>query len=316
MEGDPLLRPRWGTFSVIDHQQPAALIPEILLYDRLVFPVPTADDRPRWIDEGWKPELLDERLKELEGLVHAAKWTPKLREEWAARWEQMKTLGYETRGVAMGQTPAVLALSAFNDQVPPPIMIVAYQDPAAAKADVALTEYRHLKSSKPPDAKEPNAREREHAELQREVRALFERRLDMPAVMHPYDTYKKAIALAHDAKYQHARRSLFAWEDDVVAKGWPSEAAVKKLEELVDAHDDFIRSHFAKTLKRSVYRIVEFAASPAVSHATGEPLLGLAASGVVKLVGARLPEMSAKPGDPLDQPSAALHKAISVMYHE
>jgi hypothetical protein len=34
-----MTRERWGTFSVIDHKDPAELIPEVLLYDRLVIPV-------------------------------------------------------------------------------------------------------------------------------------------------------------------------------------------------------------------------------------------------------------------------------------
>lgn len=32
------IRLRWGTFSVLDHIDHARLIPEILSYDRLVFP--------------------------------------------------------------------------------------------------------------------------------------------------------------------------------------------------------------------------------------------------------------------------------------
>lgn len=304
MDDEHLLRPRWGTFSVIDHQDPATLIPEILFYDRLVFPVPTDNaDRKRWTDNGWKPDLLDTRLTELEGLVHATPWTPQLRNEWGARWEQMKKLGHDTEKVAMGLTPMVLAMTVIGDDVPPPIMIAAYQEPAMARADVALTEH-------------PETKGKGHEELRREIRALFERRLDMPVVMRPYETYKKAIALAHDAKYQHARRSLFAWEDQVVAAEWPTGAAVKKLEELVDAHDEFIRSHFAKTVRRSVFRVVEFAAGTVVAAATDNPIAGLGAAGVVKLVGARLPEITAEPADPLAQPGAALHRAISVMYHE
>jgi hypothetical protein len=49
---------------------------------------------------------------------------------------------------------------------------------------------------------------RPREELDWEVRALFERRLDMPDVMHPYQAYEKAIGLAHNPKYQ-PRRSLF-----------------------------------------------------------------------------------------------------------
>lgn len=33
-------RERWGTFSVIDHRSIETLVPEVLLYDRLVIPTP------------------------------------------------------------------------------------------------------------------------------------------------------------------------------------------------------------------------------------------------------------------------------------
>jgi hypothetical protein len=110
---------------------------------------------------------------------------------------------------------------------------------------------------------------RPREEFDWEVRALFERRLDMPIVMHPYQAYEKAIALAHNPKYQ--------------------QASLKNLEQLVDAHDDLIRSTFNKTVKRSIFRVVEFALPSVVTHSTGQPLVALAAVGLMKLVEARLP---------------------------
>jgi hypothetical protein len=92
--------------------------------------------------------------------------------------------------------------------------------------------------------------------------------------------------------------------------------SLMRLEELVDAHDEFIKSSFAQTVKRSVCRVVEFATGSIEGYATGNPLMGLAAGGAMKLVGARLPMISAEPGDSLAQPGAALHKAISVMFHD
>src|ERR1035438_7186759 len=42
-----------------------------------------------------------------------------------------------------------------------------------------------------------------------------------------------------------------------VSKEWQTESALKNLEQLVDAHDDLIRSTFNKTVKRSIFREVE-----------------------------------------------------------
>ena len=307
---DEIQRPRWGTFSVIDHKDTAALVPEILLYDRLVFPVPDGDaETKRWSEAGRDLDLLKLRLDELQGLVHTTPWTKELHDDWSLRWEHMKKLGQDTQTVAMGITPMVLAMSAFSDHFPPPIMIAAYQDPIMAKVDLTLSE---AFPAPEPSLKPSSALD----ELESKVRALFERRLDMPIVMHPYQTYQKAIKLAHDMKYQQARRSLFDWEDKILASQIPIDAALKELEHLVDTHDEFIKMAFEKTVKRNIYRVAEFGASALVAHYTGRDLAGAATEGVLRLVGAKLPMLDTKPPDPLAQPSAALHKAISVMFHE
>ena len=42
----------WGTFAVDDHLGKRAFVADVLLYDRLVIPVPDARERERWIAIG------------------------------------------------------------------------------------------------------------------------------------------------------------------------------------------------------------------------------------------------------------------------
>src|ERR1700740_3302090 len=57
----------WGTFSVKDHCQSNAFVREVLLFDRLVLPVPSDEhERSRWRHpnpkvpaETWDPDRLD-----------------------------------------------------------------------------------------------------------------------------------------------------------------------------------------------------------------------------------------------------------------
>jgi len=61
----------WGTFSVKDHCLPNTFVREVLLFDRLVLPVPdTAEEQRRWehpnaadLGETWDPEQLDTLIK-------------------------------------------------------------------------------------------------------------------------------------------------------------------------------------------------------------------------------------------------------------
>jgi hypothetical protein len=125
MEEKSMLRPRWRTFSVSAHNDLASLIPEILLYDRLVFPIPTDDDdQERWEKNKRNLDQLDKRILELGDLAHPTPWTREWCDEWSTRWERLQQLVRDTKGLAMNLTPQVLAFaSVWNDRFPPPIMI-------------------------------------------------------------------------------------------------------------------------------------------------------------------------------------------------
>jgi len=57
-----MVKQRWAALSVIDHIDTAKLIPDILMYDRLV--VPTPSPKANWPAE-WNSKLQEERLKML-----------------------------------------------------------------------------------------------------------------------------------------------------------------------------------------------------------------------------------------------------------
>jgi hypothetical protein len=86
----------WGTFSVKDHCQPNAFVREVLLFDRLVLPVPENDqERTRWLhpnaqdpEETWDPERLD-RLRDILGTqdvpaqpAPAGGWLARMGRQW------------------------------------------------------------------------------------------------------------------------------------------------------------------------------------------------------------------------------------------
>jgi hypothetical protein len=83
----------WGTFSVRDHLQPCAFVADVLLYDRLVVPVPPADDpveRQRWIDNRWDPDRQDAILDVLGDLAKRVEWNAERRAAWGADYVAAK----------------------------------------------------------------------------------------------------------------------------------------------------------------------------------------------------------------------------------
>jgi len=76
----------WGTFSVKDHCDLRAFVAEVMLYDRLVIPVPpNATERARWEDLGWDPARLEKALEILGGRAFAVSWDELRQASWKNR---------------------------------------------------------------------------------------------------------------------------------------------------------------------------------------------------------------------------------------
>lgn len=82
----PADRPRWGTYSVKGHTELARLIPDLLMYDVIVFPSPDTDEQfTRWDNKGWAPDLLASRVTQLGDHAVVCPWNETLRRLWESR---------------------------------------------------------------------------------------------------------------------------------------------------------------------------------------------------------------------------------------
>lgn len=78
----------WGTFSVKDHCEANAFVAEVMLYDRLVIPVPPdEDERARWDAQKWQPKRLEKILKILGDRAYVVKWDAERQARWKSRYE-------------------------------------------------------------------------------------------------------------------------------------------------------------------------------------------------------------------------------------
>src|SRR5262245_23696369 len=73
----------WGVYAVTDHKVHRAFVADVLLYERLVVPVPPAGTR--W-PAAWDAERQAKLLARLGTIVHRVPWTPERRQEFQARW--------------------------------------------------------------------------------------------------------------------------------------------------------------------------------------------------------------------------------------
>lgn len=79
----------WGTFSVSDHLAQRPFIADVLLYDRLVVPVP-GDDIDRWHQNGWQPSKQASLLNVLADgdLVRQVVWDAGIRDDFERAWRE------------------------------------------------------------------------------------------------------------------------------------------------------------------------------------------------------------------------------------
>jgi hypothetical protein len=83
----------WGTFSVVDHLRTQPFVADVLLYDRLVVPVPSDDaEAARWSARHRQPDLQTDLIGILGAHVVPVPWSLQLHDDWAARYgEQSKS---------------------------------------------------------------------------------------------------------------------------------------------------------------------------------------------------------------------------------
>jgi hypothetical protein len=118
----------WATYSVKDHLDPRALAADIMLFDRLVFPVPlNAEMRfdladptqpvpvnwspnpaewARWEHEDWQPKLQESVLALIDPVLRKVPWDGSHQEQW--RQEYAKATADHLPGYAFAATRTVL----------------------------------------------------------------------------------------------------------------------------------------------------------------------------------------------------------------
>jgi hypothetical protein len=87
----------WGTFSVRDHMRKRAFVAEVLLYEKLVVPVPPDEYLEEWITNRWQPRRL-KRLVDILGPEHCieVQWDNNNRNEWESIYKSGLSNDYNT----------------------------------------------------------------------------------------------------------------------------------------------------------------------------------------------------------------------------
>ena len=237
---------RWGALSVKDHSDPSVLVPNVLLYDRLILPVPSdAKEKTRWANTGWHPELLLERLKTLGSLAIKRPWDEQRIRRFKERMAEIREIGDDASDAvkevqeALGYqlTRRVLAQEPVKD-LPPGVtradVVAAYQSELDFQADFKL-EHR----------KDDVAR----------LGLLFAQKLAVPDDLDGEEALVRAVKLSNNTDFRENRQALYDWQWKVLKQEKTPEEAIEQMNQLVERYNERVKEAMGKVYLKYAFTV-------------------------------------------------------------
>ena len=222
----------WGTCSVKDHKLPGAFVAEVLLYDKLLIPVPptladgvSAEDveseRERW-SKHWDPERQKRMLEILGDRADAIPWTAERQVEWQkcmeAQVADARRDGYFATGTVLQRFAPVMARSV--------VAVSQYHSVAELNKGARIRRVE-------PHERLPGS----------SLMAVLGYELLLPDDPEQDDDdfklLRDAVKVACDGKFREKRRALYDWQQDFLSAEGETDAAsiesaVTEMKRLVD----------------------------------------------------------------------------------
>lgn len=280
----------WGTFSVADHLRPRAFVSDVLVYNRLLVPVPEDNDFDGWEMQGWRPGLQRTVLDILNqgGVrVEEIKWDDERREAYQARIKGSKSdmAAGAASDVAMIQgsppdTPAQyitrMVLVDFRNAerdraiirgVPPsPVDIVA----AYGNAEEFLTGTGATATAELPASPE-------------DLLGGFVWPFAIPeeSSRSDLDLLKRAVEFTSKPQVEAYRQAFHRWRGKVVRDEQSPVEAASELQHEIDAYANWVRNSGHETVVRTacVVLTIGMGVAAALMPVVGLPIVATAAIG-------------------------------------
>lgn len=265
-----MAKQRWATFSVADHLDLRALVPDVLLFDRLVFPYPAdQDEEANWAMKKWDPKLLQYCLVELAELVYPVEWGEGQHQEFDSNMERaanidklpvspVKWKGDKVDDAKRWEIEKYMTRSMLRDKILEErgadyLVMPCYRSQEAFLKDQKMR-------ITPADS---NSR--------REALAmLVGQKMRVPDAADPKVALKLATNLARDAGYQRCRRALFNWQETVIQRDQSIRDDAQELDDLISDLNNYIATQKAKERSQWIFFVLKRLVSiPELAHPLG-----------------------------------------------
>jgi hypothetical protein len=278
------MRERWGAFSVRDHISIAPFVSEVLLYDRLIIPVPDPDDKQAevdWANQGWQPEALHECLDVLkvktdraDGLALTVPWDNSKRERFKSQMSMAAALATQQRNPDQGyymdsfQMTRTLLKDEFRPALPPGVSkawtVAAYASTKAFQEDVPKSQ----------------------GDRGTRLAVLLSHRFLTPTQSDPkHEMLKRAVDLAVTDDFRRKRSRFYEWQEDIIQEEISDAKAIEELEQILTAYNEATRKAFDEVVEKYAFTVIPIGltVAGAVLAGPGPGLLIAGALGLVEL---------------------------------
>jgi hypothetical protein len=247
-EGAVMAKARRATFSVADHLNFRALVPDVLLFDRLVFPCPADEaEEARWSERGWDPEKLNRCLLTLEELAYPVEWGKTQNREFDSNMEQAANLERLILSPLDYKKKAADAQSAHEQwQSAKAMTREMLESRIKAKGGDYWVMPRY--GSKTSFLKDQNVSiNPADKDSRRDALALLvSQKMSVPDDADEVVALRLAINLARDQGYQRHRRALFDWQESVIQRDQTMKEDAQDLADLIADLNRYIASQGSK----------------------------------------------------------------------
>ncbi len=275
-----MARETWGTYSVRDHLVERPWAADVLLYDRLVIPVPVDPSAPaegyewqRWTEQRWDPGRQRRLLEVLGERAYPVLWNKYLQEEWAQEW-RAGVAGQVDREADV-VNPYELTARLLTRGLP--IRVTAVTAVATYRSEAELTEALHLRAV--------GARQQMPAG---QMAVVMGRKFLVPDRSEYSDDFallKRAVDVASDDEFRNKRAAYWKWQRDYLNDALYADP--DSIQDSIAAMSELVHEELHAVKMRKVKCVTMFAfciASVGVSLLAA-PLAPLALAGAFLSIG-------------------------------
>jgi hypothetical protein len=294
----PLHNEIWGTFSVKDHCHKRPFIADLMLYDRLVIPIPPkgdADEYERWRTNNWKPARLNACLDRLGDLAVTVPWDAERQRTFKSKQAAAANLDpFRTTSV---QLKLEHELNVPRERIPKGVAhvrpIAAYQSHTEFARDLHV------------DVK----KEREDAGGQ--LAAVLARRFLVPddPKLSDLDMLEKAVTLAGNDEFREKRSTFHQWLEKVMTQGLPERDAVVEMDRYVKEYEAVLKQFRIRKLVKYGFLVTKVGlyTAAAAGAAAVSPLIAPVGGAAILLAEYGLVQRTPDPQPPQHTPAAMFY---------